>query len=157
LQSGCKAFGVENGKGKGPGHGQITKAYIDYNRQDVRATAELAFKVLEEYDRHPIDLQETKAYWRASAHIRKCPVPVIYTDFLSMYTSVNSLMNLWPFVIAAKIMVVEHCHQEIQGFLDHLTAEQLFNPETRKRLTAFALIIPDGDILPTRGKYSTGE
>jgi len=31
---------------------------------------------------------------RTSAHIRKVPVPVIYVDFLSMYPTVNGLMDL---------------------------------------------------------------
>ena len=48
---------------------------------------------------------------RTSAHIRKVPVPIVYTDFLSMYTTVNSLMDLWRFVTARKITVVEHCQQ----------------------------------------------
>jgi len=45
---------------------------------------------------------------RASAHIRKVPVPVVYTDFLSMYPTVNSLMGLWKFVTARKIKVRAH-------------------------------------------------
>ena len=32
---------------------------------------------------------------RASAHVRKVPVPVVYTDFLSQYSTVNVLMGLW--------------------------------------------------------------
>jgi len=40
---------------------------------------------------------------RTSAHIRKVPVPVVYTDFLSIYPTVNRLMNLWRFVTADKI------------------------------------------------------
>jgi hypothetical protein len=49
-------------------HGVITPEYIDYNRRDVLATAELAYKLLEkeEYDKHPINLQVTKAYSPAS-------------------------------------------------------------------------------------------
>ncbi len=35
---------------------------------------------------------------RASAHVRKVPVPVVYTDFLSQYSTVNVLMGLWNFV-----------------------------------------------------------
>ena len=50
---------------------------------------------------------------RTSAHIRKVTVPVVYVDFLSMYPTVNSLMNLWQFLIARNITVVGHCHQEI--------------------------------------------
>jgi len=40
--------------------------YIDYNRRDVLATAELVAKLLEEYSKHPIELQATKAYSPAS-------------------------------------------------------------------------------------------
>ena len=91
---------------------------------------------------------------RTSAHIRKVPVPIVYTDFLSMYPTVNSLMGLWQFVTAEEIRIVEHCGAEIQAFLSRVCADSLFKPETWKHLTGFVKIIPDGDILPTRGKYS---
>ena len=41
---------------------------------------------------------------RTGAHIRLPPVPIVYTDFLSMYPTVNSLMGLWNFVIAERIV-----------------------------------------------------
>ena len=66
LDSACTAFGVENGKTQAKEHGIISDEYISYNRRDVQATSELAFKLLEEFDRHPIALQETKAYSPAS-------------------------------------------------------------------------------------------
>ena len=91
---------------------------------------------------------------RTSAHIRKTPVPVVYADFLSMYPTVNSLMSLWRFVIAREIKVVDHCQAEVEEFLSRLTEESLFDPSTWEHLTAFVRVIPDGDILPTRGKYS---
>ena len=81
-------------------------------------------------------------------------MPVVYTDFLSMYPTVNSLMGLWRFVTARKIEVVDHCQTDVQVFLEKLTADDLFNPATWKELTAFVRIIPNGDILPSRGKYS---
>lgn len=193
LETACEAFGVEHGKQSVSRHGIVTEQYIDYNRRDVLATSELAVKLLEEYDKHPITLQATKAYspasigkaylhamgikpvlarqpdfpkqylgyaesaffgGRTSAHIRKVPVPIVYTDFLSMYPTVNSLMGLWQFVTAEEIRVVEHCGAEIQAFLGRVCADSLFKPETWKHLTGFVKIIPDGDILPTRGKYS---
>ena len=64
---------------------------------------------------------------RTSAHNRKVAVPVVYTDFLSMYPTVNSLMDLWRFVTAREIKVVEHCQTEIEAFLSRLTADDLFN------------------------------
>ncbi|MFI5094970.1 MAG: hypothetical protein ACHQIK_16125 [Candidatus Acidiferrales bacterium] len=193
LERACDDFGVEHGKQTVKRHGIVTDKYIRYNRRDVLATSELAAKLLEEYDKHPIDLQATKAYspasigksylramgirpilerqpgfpkrylgyaqsaffgGRTSAHIRKVPVPVCYLDFLSMYPSVNSLMNLWSFVTAKKIVVVEHCQAEIEVFLRQVTVDRLFNQDFWKGLTAFVRIIPDGDILPSRGRYS---
>jgi len=195
LEQACEDFGVEHGKQRAIRHGIVTDKYIEYNRRDVLATSELATKLLEEYDKHDIKLQETKAYspasigkaylrrmgikpilqrqpdfpksylghaqsafygGKTSAHIRRVPVPVVYTDFLSMYPTVNSLMNLWRFVTARKITVVEHCQREIQSFLHRLAANphDLFAPETWKRLTAFLQVIPDGDVLPSRGRYN---
>ena len=148
---------MKHGKQSVQCHGVITNEYIDYNRRDVLATAELAAKLLAEYDKHPIDLQPTKAFspasigksyleamgiqpildrqpdfpktylgyaqsaffgGRTSAHIRKTPVPVVYTDFLSMYPTVNINMGLWKFVTAKKITIVEHCQSEISEFLE---------------------------------------
>lgn len=193
LEQACSDFGVEHGKQTVKQHGIVTNKYIDYNRRDVLATSELAVKLLEEYDKHPINLQPTKAYspasigkaylqamgippilerqpdfpkrylgyaqsaffgGRTSAHIRKVSVPVVYTDFLSMYPTVNSLMDLWSFVTAREIGIVEHCQAEIETFLRQVTASRLFRPAVWKQLTAFVRIIPDGDILPSRGRYS---
>jgi hypothetical protein len=195
LEKACDDFGVVHGKQHVTRHGIVTPKYIKYNRRDVLATSELAVKLLEEYDKHDIQLQETKAYshasigkaylrrmgikpilqrqrnfpkaflghaqsafcgGRTSAHVRKVPVPVVYTDFLSMYPTVNSLMDLWSFVTARKITVVEHCQSEIQSFLHRLnvTSDDLFVRETWKNLTAFVQVVPDGDILPSRGRYN---
>jgi len=192
LDSACRAFGVEHGKQHVARHGIVTYDYIDYNRRDVQATAELAVKLLGEYAKHPIHLQPTKAFspasigksylhgmgitpilerqsdfpeaylgfaqtaffgGRASAHIRKVPVPVVYVDFLSMYPTVNSLMDLRQFLIAREVRV-KHCKTEIEQFLRGLTPEILFCQKTWKRFPAFVKLIPNGDLLPSRGKYS---
>jgi hypothetical protein len=92
---------------------------------------------------------------RTSAHIRKVPVPVVYVDFLSMYPTVNGLMDLWKFVIATEIRVVTPCQREIERFLRALTPEKLFLPNTWEKLPAFVKVVPDGDLLPSRAKYSS--
>jgi hypothetical protein len=66
LASACEALGVEHPKQRTERHGEITPEYIDYNRADVQATAEVFAKLLEEHLRHPIDLQPTKAFSPAS-------------------------------------------------------------------------------------------
>ena len=169
LASACEDFQVEHPKQSVSEHGKVTRKYIDYNRRDVRATTELTAKLLEEYEKHPISLQVTKAFspasigkgylrqmgiepvlrrqpdfpvryigyaqsafygGRTSAHIRKVAVPVVYTDFLSMYPTVNSLMGLWRFVVAREILVLRNCHPGIQRFLEQLSPADLFNPAT---------------------------
>jgi hypothetical protein len=92
---------------------------------------------------------------RTSAHVRKTPVPVVYTDFLSMYPTVNSLMGLWNFVTARKITIIKNCQKEITELLNGVSANYLFTPDAWKNLVAFVRIIPDGDILPSRSKYSS--
>jgi hypothetical protein len=201
LEDACKAFGVKHGKQRVERHGIVTEQYIDYNRRDVLATSELAFKLLEEYEKHPIAsapnaLQPTKAYspasigkaylrkmgiapilerqpkfpkkylgyaqsafygGRTSAHIRKVAMPVVYTDFLSMYPTVNGLMDLWSFVTAKKIEVIEKCGDDIETVLRNVIHDPniLFQPGTWKQLTAYVRVMPDGDALPTRARYSS--
>ena len=71
-----------------------------------------------------------------------------------MYPTVNSLMGLWRFVTAREIVVVEHCQKEIIKFLQNVSANYLFGQNSWKNLAAFVQIIPDGDILPSRSKYT---
>ena len=92
---------------------------------------------------------------RTSAHIRNIPVPVVYLDFLSMYPTVNGLMDLWKFVTARKISVVNRCQKEIERFLRGLTPDKLLDPRAWKKLPAFVKVAPHGDILPSRSKYSS--
>jgi hypothetical protein len=96
------------------------------------------------------------AFWggRTSVHVRKVVCPVVYVDFLSMYSTINALMSLWQFVKADKIRVVEHCEQELEQFLRELNHDMLFNPETWKHMAGFIQVVPNGDILPVRAKYS---
>src|SRR5216684_7327012 len=92
---------------------------------------------------------------RTSAHIRKVPVPVVYVDFLSMYPTVNGLMDLWKFVVAPGIRIVTGCQREIERFLRGLMPEKLFLPSTWKKLPVFVKVVTNGDLLPSRAKYSS--
>src|SRR6266566_8459891 len=65
---------------------------------------------------------------RTSVHMRKVICPVVYTDFLSMYASVNSLMSLWT-LIAREIRVVEHCKDRVETLLRKLNPNTLFKSE----------------------------
>ena len=90
---------------------------------------------------------------RASAHVRKVPVPVVYIDFLSQYSTVNVLMGLWRFVTAREIRVIEDCREELAALLRDVTPDWVLDASNWKRLAGFARIVPYGDVLPLRAKY----
>jgi hypothetical protein len=93
---------------------------------------------------------------RAEIRIRHTPVPVIYTDFTSQYPTVNTLLRLWSLLIAEKLEVRD-ATQEVTTLLESLALDQLFDPSTWPKLAFFALIVPDGDILPVRTVYGEGQ
>jgi len=89
---------------------------------------------------------------RAEIRIRHTPVPVVYTDFLSQYPTVNTLLGLWPVLIAKRLRVRE-ATRDVNAFLKEVDVDQLLDPKTWPKLCFFALIRPDGDILPVRTVY----
>ncbi|MGI8558535.1 MAG: hypothetical protein ACR2ND_09535 [Solirubrobacteraceae bacterium] len=192
LESACRAFAVRFIK-REVQHGRITPEYVDYNREDVGATAQLFEAVVTEYARHPIDLQPTSPYSPASigkanlramgvrpplerqpdfprellgsamtayfggrteCRIRRAPVPVIYLDFLAMYSTVCALVNLWRLLTAGSLRVVKHEPALLQAQLDALTADQLFDRDAWPQLVGLAWTQPTGDILPVRARYA---
>ncbi len=93
---------------------------------------------------------------RAEIRIRHTPVPVVYTDFTSQYPTVNTLLGLWHILTADKLRVRD-ATQEIMTFLESLTPDRLFDQTVWPKLAFFALVQPDGDILPVRTIYGDGQ
>ncbi|MDP9364333.1 MAG: hypothetical protein M3Q10_08955, partial [Chloroflexota bacterium] len=89
---------------------------------------------------------------RTECRIRGTLVPVSYCDFLSMYPTVNSLMGLWDVLTAEQIRVVD-ATAEVQAFLDRVTPEDLFAPDTWRQLPAVVELVPEDDVLPVRARY----
>ena len=71
-----------------------------------------------------------------------------------MYSTINILMGLWSFVVAREIHVIEHCKDQVEAFLRSVTPDMLFEPETWTRMNGFVKVVPNGDVLPIRSKYS---
>jgi hypothetical protein len=89
---------------------------------------------------------------RAEIRIRHTPVPVVYTDFTSQYPTVNTLLRLWPLLTADRIRV-QNATDEVRGVLKSITVDGLLDQRTWPKLGFFALVHPDGDILPVRAVY----
>ena len=191
LASACEDFGTEHGKTETEKHGEITPEYIRYNRDDVLASAELLEKTLNEYYRHPVSLEPTKAYspaslgkaylramgiepvlvrqpdfpkevlgyamnayfgGRAECRIRRCAVPVAYTDFTSMYPTVNALMGNWDLLTARRIEVVD-ARRETEELLARVSVDSCFAPDLWPQLRVLVKVRPSGQALPTRARY----
>jgi len=64
------------------------------------------------------------------------------------------LMGLWSFVVAGEIRVIEDCKDKVEAFLQTVTPDMLFEPETWTRMNGFVKVVPNGSVLPLRSKYS---
>jgi hypothetical protein len=86
---------------------------------------------------------------RAEIRIRQTSIPIVYTDFLSQYPTVNTLLGLWRLLIAKKIRVRE-ATRDVRTLLKMVDVGQLLDPKTWPKLNFFALVHPDGGVLPVR-------
>jgi hypothetical protein len=89
---------------------------------------------------------------RAEIRIRHTPVPVVYTDFTSQYPTANTLLRLWPLLTAEKLRIRE-ATREARSLLKGLDLHQLLQQGTWPKLNFFAMVQPQGDILPVRTVY----
>lgn len=129
----------------------LSKAY--FRAMGLRSPAEQ----FEGFPREVLGQAMTAFYGgRAEARIRKTSVPVVYTDFLSMYPTVQTLMGLWE-VLSAESLEVVDATEEFQRLLDRVSVEDVFRPEFWLQLRGFGEVVPEGDILPTRARYNGTE
>jgi hypothetical protein len=89
---------------------------------------------------------------RSEVHLRRMVSQVLYCDFLSMYPTVCTLMNLWRF-ITAQGMIWTDTTQNTAAFLDSITLAELQKQDTWKSLLVLVRVQPEGDLFPVRAKY----
>ncbi len=92
---------------------------------------------------------------RSEVHIRRNSTRVLYCDFLSMYPTVCTLMGLWRFVIAEK-MIWRDSTTETRELLDNMTIADLHDRHAWARLATLVKIAPQCDIMPVRAPYGGG-
>src|SRR5262249_9693048 len=89
---------------------------------------------------------------RAEIRIRYIAVPTVYVDFTSQYPTVNIHLGLWN-VLTAEDLRLSSATAQVTTFLRSLEPDQLFDRTIWRKLNFFALIEPDGDVLPVRTVY----
>src|SRR6266581_317369 len=90
---------------------------------------------------------------RSETRIRRAEVPVVPVDFTSEYPSVCALLGLFD-VLTAKSLSFEGDTKNVSRFLKRITLKGCFRPAMWERSRFFALVKPDGDILPVRTVYN---
>ena len=90
---------------------------------------------------------------RAECRVRHTPVPVVHTDFKSEYPTVIVLMGLWR-LLTAKRLRIELATKDVRDLFGRVRLESGFKPQFWHDLSCFALVEPDGDVLPIRTEYS---
>jgi hypothetical protein len=73
-------------------------------------------------------------------------------DFLSQYPTVNTNMGNWE-ILTAKSVSFPESTRKVRRFLTKVTSDKCFEPLFWKELRFFALIQPEGDILPVRAPF----
>ena len=110
-------------------------------------------------ERHPDFPPEVLGYamaaffgGRAECRIRRHPVPVVLVDYTSMYPTVDALLDLHRLQLARDIRTPE-CTKQVIELLETVDLEDCFDPMFWPQLVGFALVQPEGDILPVRAAY----
>jgi hypothetical protein len=95
---------------------------------------------------------------RAEVHIRKEIIPVIYTDFLSMYPTVCTKMGIWKYAIAKEI----RCYDATERVRKLLAKASHKGPGILRDnglwgvFPTIVSVVPDNDVLPVRKTYRKG-
>jgi hypothetical protein len=114
-----------------------------------------AFEKFADFSKEVSGIAMTAYYGgRAECHIRQTAVPVVHTDFVSMYTTVHTLMGLWE-METAETLEVETWTTEAQHLLDTATLDRYFDREAWRNLTWFGELEPNEDVLPVRAQYDS--
>ncbi len=93
---------------------------------------------------------------RSEVHIRREIKPIIHFDFLSMYPTVCTLMNLWRFSIATGIEAIDDT-TSIKNFVSNCTAETLRAQSAWQNLNGIVRVLPQRDLFPVRAHYAGDE
>lgn len=89
---------------------------------------------------------------RTECRIRKQPTKVTVLDFTSMYPTITLILDLWPYLIADKV-VTEDATATTREFLTSLALGDLQNPHLWKTFVVLVKVRPDEDVLPVRMDY----
>jgi len=89
---------------------------------------------------------------RSETRIRCAEVPVVPVDFTSEYPTCCALLGLFD-LLTAKSVTFEEDTENVRRLLSRISLDACFDPKIWEKFNFFALVEPDGDILPVRTTY----
>jgi hypothetical protein len=89
---------------------------------------------------------------RSETRIRCAEVPVVPVDFTSEYPTCCALLGLFD-VLTANGVTLEEDTKSIRRLLSRISLDACYEPAIWDKFKFFALVQPDGDILPVRTVY----
>jgi hypothetical protein len=102
--------------------------------------------------RHQGIAMQTYYGGRSETHIRCSEVPTVPVDFTSEYPTCCVLLGLFD-ILTDKSITFEDETTKIRKLVRQISLDRCFDPQVWKQFNFFALIEPDGDILPVRTVY----
>jgi hypothetical protein len=90
---------------------------------------------------------------RAETRVRCAAVPVVPVDFTSQYPSCCALLGLFDVLTARNVKFISDT-ENVLRFLKRINLQRCFEQGMWKQAKFFALVKPDGDILPVRTVYN---
>jgi hypothetical protein len=90
---------------------------------------------------------------RSETRVRCAAVPVMPLDFTSQYPSCCALLGLFEVLTARSVKFINNT-ENIRRFLKRINLQLCFKRGMWKQAKFFALVKPDGDILPVRTLYN---
>lgn len=160
LDRACKAFSLPAGAAKTSAeeYGKITPGFIEYARQDVKATAMLCVTVLAEYMKHPVDLQASKVFSPASigkAYLRKMGItplrerggvpsdPAIMGRCVSAFYGGRAEAHIRRVPVPVTVMDFTSMYSTVNtlmGLWDHVNASRISVTEDASELARFRAV-----------------
>jgi len=93
---------------------------------------------------------------RAECSITRTPVPVTYVDFHAQFPAASNLLNCREILCAESLNFLDFT-RAARVMLERATVDDCFRPSFWKRLRWYALVQPQGDVLPMRAKFGKSD
>jgi hypothetical protein len=139
-------------------HPIALKPYNAFSPASVAKSYLEALRIVKPVEKFELSNEEVgismQSYYggRSETRIRCAEVPVVPVDFTSEYPTCCALLGLFD-VLTAESVTFEDDTENVRSLIDKICLDGCFDPLAWGEFKFFALLQPEGDILPVRTIY----